>query len=342
MQNVSSFTFGAAVMAATVFAYPSTAQVSNLCTGAAEAFNKRFTTIAGQGPNGELPSDSGLIVHTIHGPGTPPGQPGYLDLAALAALPVDTEKTCGAYLAEGHFLPWCGSNHDPETGGLSDASSWTYIRLDTLIRGAKPGKDDEVVCSDSFDKRYGLIFSNTYLNQSDNLGCMYPLDGDTGNRSNRGCGVTENSGIVHFDAQGSCPVGDSAGAYEADFDTLVTADNGAYASYAGSLICSLPKGAFDTWVDVRQSIDLGHTDWPVNEFVLWNWDSYTVADLADQGVLEGVFYLSGCQRTDVDGDRAVAQAIADLYETWSGVALPVVNLSNAQMRAKSETPFSCQ
>ena len=318
----------------------------NLCTAKLGEFNQRFTTVKGLDGNGNIADDSGLIVHTIHGPGPGPTE---LDLAALGKLPVNATKTCGAYMSDQQnpvFLPWCGSNHAPKTGALSDASSWTFIRHDTLLHGPVIQRPDEVVCAAANNKRYGLIFANTYMNENDNLGCMYPLDGDTGNRTGRGCGITANPAfsqkIIQTEAQGKCPLGDTASAYLKDFNALLNHDNHAIASIAGSLICSLPKQKFDLWVAVRQQVNLRYTSWPVNEFVLWNWDGYSTQDLAGKGYLIGIYYLTGCAETPIDGTRAEAQAIADLYEKWSGVALPVVNLSNAEMRKKGTKPFSCQ
>ncbi|MCC7250120.1 MAG: hypothetical protein IT473_15975, partial [Lysobacter sp.] len=79
-----------------------------LCQNAVATFNQQFDTTNGLDKNGDLPLDSGLIVHTIHGPDK-------ATLIALNALPVDADKTCGAYLnmKPPVFLPWCGSNKDP-------------------------------------------------------------------------------------------------------------------------------------------------------------------------------------------------------------------------------------
>ncbi|MEM6758458.1 MAG: hypothetical protein AAF601_03160 [Pseudomonadota bacterium] len=314
-------------------------QTQSICDTAADQFNIQFTTFAGLDPDGNLPEAAGVIAHTIHGPytGLGPTPPGYLDFDALEALTPDTTKTCGDYLSDGTFLPWCGSNHDPITGALSDSSSWTYVRQDTRIHGAMPGVDDEVVCSDEYNKRYGLIFANAYMNAGDNLGCMYPLDGDTGPREGKGCGISTHTWAHPPQAQGACPVPDDAKTYEADFAALIAAQG----SRAGSLICSLGKSQFDTWVAVRKVVDLSVTTWPVNEFVLWNWDGYSTQDIADSGFLAGIYYLSGCARTPVDGNRATAERIAKLYAAWTGITVPVVALSNAAIRQASDQPFSC-
>jgi hypothetical protein len=309
-----------------------------LCKQTVAQLNQQFNTQHGLDTNGDFPDDAGVLVHTIHGPGTGSAE---LNLKALNALPVDASKTCGAYmnLSPPVFLPWCGSNTDPVTQQWDDASSWTYLRSDTLIGKRNQQRPDEVVCDNTNNKKYGLIFANAYLNASDNLGCMYPLDGDTGQRAKMGCGLSQNPNIDRTEAQGRCPVGDTLPRYQTDFQGLLTDANGQYASYAGSLICSLSKPQFDLWVGARQSIDLSHTTWPINEFVLFNWDEYATQDLAKQQLLVGIYYLTGCARA-TDGDAQDAQAIADLYQKWSGVEVPVVNLSNAAMR-KGAAPFSC-
>lgn len=313
------------------------AQQPKLCTSAIGAFNKQFTTTNGLDKNGNLPLDSGLIVHTIHGPGTGAAE---LNMKALNALTVDATKTCGAFMNANTFLPWCGSNKS-SGGQWDDSSSWSYIRQDTLINGRNNQHPDEVVCADSNNKKYGLIFSNAYMNAADNLGCMYPLDGDTGNRTNRGCGISQNPIINKTDAQGACPLTDTVKQYEADFQKLLTDANGQYASYAGSLVCSLAKSQFDIWVNARKDINLSYTIWPVDEFVLFNWDTYSTSALAKNNYLIGIYYLTGCSNATSDGNRKDAQAIADLYKKWSGVDVPVVNLSNSALQAKSSTPFSC-
>lgn len=311
----------------------------SLCQNAVAAFNQQFNTTNGLDKNGDLPLDSGLIVHTIHGPDK-------TALDALNALPVDADKTCGAYLnmTPPVFLPWCGSNKDPRTQQWDDSSSWTYIRSDTLIDDRNLLRPDEVVCSDTGNKNYGLIFSNAYMNVSTNtlpnLGCMYPLDGDTGNRTQMGCGISQNPNIDRTYAQGACPSSETLKRYGADFSQLLNVDNGQEASYAGSLICSLSKPQFDLWIGARQTIDLSFTTWPVNEFVLFNWETYSTNDLANNKYLVGMYYLSGCSKAS-GGTRADAQAIADLYAKWSGVDLPVVNLSNQDMRVGGNAPFSC-
>jgi hypothetical protein len=308
------------------------AQQPKLCQAAVGAWNKQFTTTNGLDKSGNLPLDSGLIVHTIHGAAE-------LNMKQLNALPVEATKTCGTFMNAKIpvFLPWCGSNQDPVTHKWDDSSSWTYIRQDTLIHGANQ-RPDEVVCDDSNNKKYGLIFSNAYMNARDNLGCMYPLDGDTGNRTKMGCGISQNPIINKTDAQGACPTTETLVQYDADFQNLLS--NPQQASYAGSLICSLSKPQFDLWVGARKSIDLSYTAWPVDEFVLFNWDTYSTSSLASNKYLVGIYYLTGCIKA-TDGNRKDAQAIADLYKKWSGVDVPVVNLSNSAMRAKSSTPFSC-
>jgi len=169
---------------------------------------------------------------------------------------------------------------------------------------------------------------------------MYPLDGDTGNRSKMGCGISQNPSIDKTDAQGACPATETIALYSSDFQNLLTANNGQYASYAGSLICSLSKPQFDLWVSARKTIDLSKTTWPVNEFVLFNWETYSTSALASKRYLTAVYYLTGCASAS-DGNRKDAQAIADLYKKWSGVDVPVVNLSNDAMRTNSGPPFSC-
>lgn len=334
-----------------VYAEGGNAQQSNLCSQSIGAMNNNFVTVKGLDASYFFPLDSGLIVHTIDWPEK-------LDMKALNALRVDASKTCGEFMnmSPPIHLPWCGSNKGPTAQKFDDSSSWTYLRLDTLINGRNDKRPNEVVCSDTNDKMYGLIFSNAYMNViknpggSENFGCMYPLDGDTGKRQEKGCGVTQNPNIDRTDAQGKCPVGENIARYTADFNKLLTDDGGNYASYAGSLICSLSITQFDLWVSARKSIDLSHTTWPVNEFVLLDWDKYSTSALAENKFLIGVYYVTGCaglsednQRTDLpDGNRADAQAIADLYKKWSGVDLPVVNLSNVEMRASSRTPFSCE
>ncbi len=313
---------------------------SRLCSASIGALNKQFNTTNGLDKNGNLPLDAGLIVHTIHGPGTGAAE---LNMTLLNALTVDATKTCGTYMnmTPPVFLPWCGSNKNPQTNLWDDSTSWTYIRADTLIHGKGIKRADEVVCADTDNKKYGLIFNNAFMNEGTNLGCMYPLDGDTGNRSKMGCGISQNKLINKTDAQGACPATETLAQYGADFQNLLTTNSGSFASFAGSLICSLSKPQFDLWVGARKSIDLSFTTWPVNEFVLFNWETYSTNALASNKYLIGIYYLTGCAAAS-DGNRRDAQAIADLYKKWSGVDLPVVNLSNAAMRAKkSSTPFSC-
>lgn len=314
---------------------------TNLCSASIGALNTQFKTINGLDKNGNLPVDSGLIVHTIHGPGTGAAE---LNMAQLNALTVDANKTCSTYMNAKPpvFLPWCGSNKNSQTNAWDDSTSWTYIRTDTLIHGKKIQRPDEVVCADTDNKKYGLIFNNAYMNEGTNLGCMYPLDGDTGNRSKMGCGISQNKIIDRTNAQGACPATETLAQYRADFQNLLTTNGGQNASFAGSLICSLSKPQFDLWVGARKSIDLSFTAWPVNEFVLFNWETYSTNTLASNKYLVGMYYLTGCATTTSDGNRQDAQAIADLYKKWSGVDLPVVNLSNAAMRAqKGSAPFSC-
>lgn len=250
-----------------------------LCQASIATLNKQFNTTNGLDKNGNLPLDSGLIVHTIHGPGTGAAE---LNLKKLNALAVDTTKTCGAFmnLKPPVYLPWCGSNQNPVTHQWDDSTSWTYIRSDTLINGRNSQRPDEVVCDDTDNKKYGLIFSNAYMNDGTNLGCMYPLDGDTGNRTKMGCGISQNQSIITKDAQGACPSTETLAQYSADFKNLLTTSGGQYASYAGSLICSLSKPQFDLWVGARKTVDLSFTAWPVNEFVLFNWDTYSTSALA--------------------------------------------------------------
>ena len=310
-----------------------------LCNAATNTLNNQFTTTNGLDKNGNLPEDSGLIVHTIHGPGTGATE---LNWSILDKITVDASKPCNYYLnmTPPVFLPWCGSNIDPKTHQWDDSSSWSYIRQDTLIHGANIQRPDEVVCDDSNNKKYGLIFSNAYMNDGNNLGCMYPLDGDTGNRTKMGCGISQNTSINRTDAQGVCPATEDLVQYDAEFQKLLTDSNGQYASYAGSLVCSLSKPQFDIWVGARKNIDLSKTAWPVDEFVLFNWDTYSTDALAKNKYLVGIYYLTGCYKAS-DGNRADAQKIADFYKKWSGVEVPVVNLSNSAMRAKSNAPFSC-
>ncbi len=323
-----------------------------LCAASIGSFNQQFTTIKPLDASGDMPVDSGLIVHTIHGPGMDPAE---LNMTKLNALPVDLGKTCGDFMTAANpvFLPWCGSNRNVATQKLSDASSWTFIRHDTLINASAQQPTNEVVCEPSNNKRYGLIFNNSYMNGTntaaarDNLGCMYPLDGDTGNRTQMGCGISQNPGIpqpvIKQEGHGTCPLTDDKTAYLGEFDKLLgfSYRGKSYASVAGSMVCSLPKSKFDLWVDVRKNVNLSQTTWPVNEFVLWNWDTYTTADLAKNDYITGIYYMSDCAST-YDGTRAEAQEIADLYKKWTGVELPVVNLSNAALHKKNNTPFSCR
>lgn len=316
------------------------------CSGLASELNKRYVTIASQ-QTGEskIPEESGILVHTIHGPATQsraaPGKSQYLDLAKLNALAVNAKKTCGDYLKQGDYLPWCGSNTKPNnTKVLSDASSWSYLRTDTRNNHTtKPGVNDEVVCAEKNDKRYGLIFSNKFANANDglNLGCLYPLDGDTGNRKNRGCGPTTHDWPSRPAGEGTCSKSDTAPAYMKDYVSILNAAG----STAGSLVCSLAAKQFNIWVDVRKRVDLSLTTWPANEFVLHNWDGYSTEKLAEGGFLEGIYYLTGCERTSVPGLKSNAQDIAKLYKKWSGVDVPVVQLSNKAIREGSKTPFSC-
>lgn len=331
------------------------------CSAAADMLNKRFITVKALQPGGRLPEDSGILVHTIHGPGANPGAPGYLDFGALDSLTAKMQtactnpqsqncrayldKTCGSYLSEGTFLPWCGSNHVPGQNTLSDASSWTFVRADTVIQGAQKGVNDEVVCTaeNDADKRYGLIFSNSYMNQTvngkANLGCMYPMDGDTGFRKDQGCGISVRGFANQGQAEAQCPLTETSSEYEAYFEKLVEQRT----SVAGSLTCSLARSQFNTWVDVRKRVDLSKTIWPVNEFVLWNWDTYTAADIARNGFLIGIYYVAGCERApNAPGNPVVAQRIAGLYKDWTGVDLPVVKLDNAAIRNRTDRPFACQ
>lgn len=328
------------------------ARQSSLCPQSVEAMNRSFVTVKGLDGSYFFPLDSGLIVHTIDWPEA-------LDMEALEALRVDASKTCGEFMSMSPpiHLPWCGSNKG-SVQKLDDSSSWTYLRSDTLINvnGRNDKHPNEVFCSEKNDRMYGLIFSNAYMNASknhgvsENFGCMYPLDGDTAKRQKKGCGKSENPGIVTTDAQGECRFGEGIDQYMADFNKLLTDQDGEYAPYAGSLVCSLSRmEQFDLWVSARKRIDLSRTEWPVNEFVLLNWNTYSTSALAENKFLIGFYYQTGCQGPSKDGhvidlpdgSRARAERFAKLYKTWSGVDLPVVNLSNAAMRENSGTPFSC-
>ena len=174
-----------AICLAATFGSPNLLAQVSLCQSTIGGMNKQFSTTNGLDKSGNLPLDSGLIVHTIHGPGTGAAE---LNLKKLNALTVDSSKTCGAFmnLKPPVYLPWCGSNLNPVTHLWDDSTSWTYIRNDTLINGRNKQRPDEVVCDDVDNKKYGLIFSNAYMNDATNLGCMYPLDGDTGNRTKIG------------------------------------------------------------------------------------------------------------------------------------------------------------
>ncbi len=323
------------------------AQQSILCSLSVETLNKNFVTVKGMRENYTFPPDSGVLVHTIDWPEE-------LNMDALEALQPDASKTCGEFMnmSPPIHLPWCGSNKGAVQKS-DDSSSWTYLRNDTLINRANSKNPNEVFCSDKNDRMYGLIFSNDYLNAnrnhsaSQNFGCMYPLDGDTAKRQENGCGISENPHIDRTDAKGKCPLGIDMAQYMADFEKLLTVQRG---SYAGSLVCSLADiDQFDFWASVRKSIDLTYTDWPVNEFVLLNWNKYSTRDLASEYFLIGFYYQTGCKASSKDGhvidlpdgSRARAERFASLYKTWSGVDLPVVNLSNAAMRKNGSPPFSC-
>ncbi len=338
------------------------------CHAAITDLNARFSTVRSKNL-GKFREDSGLLVHTTHGPKTPDSTGGgFLDFTALenvlkfeaGAGISHADKTCGSYISQkpnGIYLPWCGSNRNPskanpQTKKTDDSSSWSFLRLDTLINDRPVKVYDEVACSAESNKRYGLIFSTDYLNHNDNLGCMYPLDGDTGGRVARGCGKSVNSAINTAKAQGACKTVVMPQKIKTDinyrtaFQTLLTENNSGFQSYAGSLVCSLESDQFDIWSVARRHIDLSKTDWPINEFVLFNWETYSTKALTDNRFLLGVYYLTGCDRTSTDGDAAVAQKIADLYKAWSGgVEIPVVNLSNATLRHADkrlrEAPFSC-
>ena len=66
------------------------ASVSN-CNAAVGTLNKQFTMINGLDKKGNIPVDSGVIVHTIHGPGTGAAE---LHLKTLDSLTVDATMTC--------------------------------------------------------------------------------------------------------------------------------------------------------------------------------------------------------------------------------------------------------
>lgn len=309
------------------------------CQSTADRLNANFMTALPLQPDGNIPDIAGVLVHTIHGPGTALGE---TNLGALNQLPVEPERLCGSFLTADPpiKLPWCGSNPVPNSTDLANASSWTYIRHDTLIHNSPIGikRWDEVVCDSANNKRYGLIFDNSYMNVADNLGCMYTLDGDTYFREDRGCGITTpHNGISLQNAQGRCPEGMTLEGYLDDFNGLL---NPVQASYAGSLMCSLAKDQFDLWVQARQQVDLGYTDWPVDEFVLFNWDNYSANDLVRSKTLVGFYYLTGCAATS-DGTAQEAQGLADLFAKWTGIRLPVLNLSNATMRNGGTDPFTC-
>lgn len=84
-----------------------------VCSSAATAFNTAFTTVKPM-MAGNVPDGSGLLVHTIHGPGAGPTEL-HLDALQPPAMTPDADKTCGDYLNKGIYLPWCGSNQDPLT-----------------------------------------------------------------------------------------------------------------------------------------------------------------------------------------------------------------------------------
>lgn len=311
--------------------------LAGLCSASAATLNKQFRTVKRLETNGDLPEGSGVIVHTIHGPGARPDE---LDFNKLNVIAVDADKTCGTLMDENIYLPWCGANRMNAQHQWEDFSSWSYLRRDTLRQGSSIQHPDEVYCSDTDNKKYGLIFDNSFMNQNDNLGCMYPIDGGTDTRAQKGCGKSFNPKIVTVNAQAMCPIDMTAHSYEKDWDHLLTGAGDAYASYAGDLICSLQKPQFDLWVDLRKTLDLSKSGSSVNEFVLFNWNTYSTINLASGGYLTGIYYLTGCSQA-TDGNQQDAAAIADLYKKWSGVDVPVINLSNAAMRQKGSTPFSC-
>ena len=335
------------------------------CTAAINTLNTTFSTVRDKN-GGKFREDSGLLVHTIHGPPSADSTGGaFLDFAALAKVLKQEGKaaatnSCGHYISQNVFPPWCGSNKNPTAAqpGIKvtdDSSSWSFLRLDTLIDNRtllSATDDDEVVCSAESNKRYGLIFSADYMNHGDNLGCMYPLDGDTGNRVGRGCGISVNPNITLKTPQGkslahgACLANTDDMKYRQDFHALLHENGGAYASYAGSLVCSLASAQFDIWVKARELISLADTQWPINEFVLFNWEKYSAKQLHDNNFLLGVYYLTGCARTDDSGNYQAARQIADLYKQWTGgLDIPVVGLSNATLRKNDkkarETPFFC-
>ena len=324
------------------------------CQSVADTLNTQFMTMSPLQTDGSMPEDAGVLVHTIHGPipksPPPPPKGTYLNIKHIRSLGVDADAKCGDLMAgtsgfDGTnpvFLPWCGSNRKPtDPRKLSDASSWTYLRTDTLLNSTARNTD-EVVCRSSDNKHYGLIFSNAYMNTGDNLGCMFPLDGDTGSRVQQGCGPSLNPSVSGLGHNGPCTF--AAGAtldekitkYISDYNNLLSISP----SLAGSRVCSLSKDQFDVWVGVRQQINLTHTDWPENEFVLRNWDMLSTNEIADNGILVGIYYATGC----VDGTQGNAEdanRIAKLYSDWTGTQVPVFELDNAAIAAGTQTPFQC-
>lgn len=342
----------AAMLALAPAASHAFAPSEQLCQSTAQVLNTQFMTKSPLNADGTMPEDAGVIVHTIHGPKPNPSAKGvFLDLKFLNTLDPVPDATCGDLMTgkvkkfggTEIYLPWCGSNRKPgEPLSLSDASSWTYLRTDTLLNSTATNTD-EVVCRAGDNKHYGLIFSNTYMNISNNLGCMFPLDGDTGSRPEQGCGASLNpvvAGLSHF---GPCTFDQGATtdekstAYLNDFGNLIQVRP----DLAGSRVCSLSKADFDTWVNVRQKVKLNFTGWPENEFVLRNWDKYSSQDLAINGFLIGIYYLTGCA-DGTFGNAEDAQKIADLYSSWTGGAtVPVFEISNQAIASGSKTPFQC-
>lgn len=306
------------------------------CEFIAKSLNNNYLTVKAYDETNQLiPDDSGIIVHTIHGPTTDKVRSD-TDIDKLNALEVDENKTCLELIKAGHYLPWCGSNRDPKSGDFSDTSSWSYLRKDTLVN--VKGRD-EVMCSMGNNRRYGVIFSNHYMNKADNLGCLYPVDADTVNREKKACGVDTKAN--EKDRKGFCAPDITKDKYLSSYNNFVSK----YGADARKYTCSLSKDQFDVWVDVRKDLTLTSSPAPVDEFVLYNWGQQSTKQLADNGYIVGIYYLTGCVGTPpdpsiLDANKEDAQKIANLYEKWSGSEIPVLELSNKNMR-DGATPFSC-